>query len=189
MWLNWKINYSETLDFAYPFYTSIWWNKSDRYIELKYKKEIEQNADCSIDTNLRIYRTHFFSKFEEKKVNDLLDKYPLKDKTRKDVINIQWRWVNKVYTRVILPRDAIVKSNYWMTINKYENSTVLGFYINTRLLETTNYNIDYKLENKECKPYDYKIYKQPWIRDYFVEIKQWERITKDLSVKWDFIYK
>ena len=189
LWLNWKINYFETLDFAYPFYTSIWWNKSDRYIELKYKKEITQNIDCSIDTNLRIYRTHFFSKFEEKKVNDLLDKYPLKDKTRKDVINIQWRWENRVYTRVILPKDAIVEPNYWMTINKYDNSTVLGFYINTRLLETTNYNINYKLENKDCNTYSYKFYKQPWVRDYFMEIKEWEKITKDLSVKWDFIYK
>ena len=36
---------------------------------MKYKKNISENYDCSIDTNLQIYRTHFFSKFEEEKVN------------------------------------------------------------------------------------------------------------------------
>ena len=189
LWLNWKINYSETLDYAYPIYTSIWWNKSDRYIELKYKKEIEQNADCSIDTNLRIYRTHFFSKFEEKKVNDLLDKYPLKDKTRKDVINIQWRWENKVYTRLMLPKEAIVEATRWMKIIKNKNSTILEFYINTRLLETTNFNINYKIPNKECKPYSYKFYKQPWVRDYILEIKNGQRIIKELWLEKDYLYK
>jgi hypothetical protein len=38
---------------------------------------------------LKIFRTHFFSKFEEEKVNNLLEKYPIKDKTKNDIINIQ----------------------------------------------------------------------------------------------------
>lgn len=188
LWLNWKINYSDTLDFSYPVFTSIWWNKSDRYIELKYKKEIEKNADCSINTNLSIFRTHFFSKFEEKKVNDLLDKYPLKDKTRTDVINIQWKWENKSYVRVLLPKDAIVEKKAWMNINKYSQATVVDFYINTRLLETTNFDINYKIPNKECKPYNYKFYKQPGIRDYNIEIKEWEKYIKEYWVGLDYIY-
>jgi hypothetical protein len=48
-----------------------------------------------------------------------------------------------------------------MNINKYENTTVVDFYMNTRVLESTNYNIEYKIENKECLDYDYKFLKQP----------------------------
>jgi hypothetical protein len=189
LWINWKINYSDTLDFAYPVFTSIWWNKSDRYIELKYKKNIEQNADCSINTNLNIYRTHFFSKFEEQKVNELLDKYPLKDKTRKDVINIQWKWENKAYVRVLLPKDAEVDKKSWMNISKYPNATVLDFYINTRLLESTLYDINYNIPNRECLPYNFKFYKQPWIRDYNFEINDNNRVIKELWVKGDYVYE
>lgn len=188
LWLNWKINYSDSLDFAYPVYTSVWWNKSDRYIELKYKKEITKNSDCSIDTNLRIFRTHFFSKFEEKKVNDLLDKYPLKDKTRKDVVNIQWKWENKAYVRVVLPKNAIIEKKKWMNINTHSQATVVDFYINTRLLETTNFEIDYIIPNRECKPYDFKFYKQAGIRDYNIEVKEWEKYIKEYWIKGDYVY-
>lgn len=187
LWLNWKINYSDTLDFSYPVYTSIWWNKSDRYIELKYKKDIIQNEDCSINTNLKIYRTHFFSKFEEIKVNDLIDKHPLKDKNRKDIINIQWKGENKAYVRVILPKDAIIEPKEWMKINSHSQATVVDFYMNTRLLESTHYDINYKLANKECKTYDFKFYKQPGIRNYNFEILNWENKTKVLWIDWDYI--
>ncbi|MFK7780542.1 MAG: DUF4012 domain-containing protein [Candidatus Gracilibacteria bacterium] len=187
--LNGKINYSDSLDFSYPVFTSVGGNKSDRYIELKYKKEIEKNADCSIDTNLRIFRTHFFSKFEEKKVNDLLDKHPLNNKTRTDVINIQGKGENKAYVRVVLPKEAIIEEKEGMNINTYEQTQVVDFYINTRLLETTNYDINYTIPNNECEPYDFKFYKQPGIRDYYFEIREGDNFIRELGVKGDYLYK
>jgi len=48
-----------------------------------------------------------------------------------------------------------------MNVNKYKNTTVVDFYMNTRALETTNYNIEYKIKNKNCKKYNYKFFKQP----------------------------
>ncbi len=189
LWLSWEINYSDNLDFAYPVYTSIWWNKSDRYVELRYKKTIEKNLDCSIDTNLQIFRTHFFSKFEEKKVNDLLDEYSIQDKTRKDIINIQWRWVNKSYIRVVLPLEAIVEKNSNLRVNKYEKATVVDFYQDTRLLETTNFDVKYKIPNRECVDYNFKLYKQPWIRDYNLNILEKEKEIREYHIKSDYFYK
>jgi len=189
LWLNWKIKYSDTLDFSYPVFTSIWWNKSDRYIELKYKKNVEKNSDCSIDTNLQIFRTHLFSKFEETKVNNLLDEYPIQDKTRKDIVNIQWKWVNKSFVRVVLPLNAIVEKKPNLNINKYEKATVVDFYQNTRVLETTNFNIKYKIPNRDCKKYDFKFYKQPGIRDYNIEIIEWKKVIKKYRIEGDYIYR
>ena len=186
LWLNWEINFSETLDFAYPVYTSIWGNKSDRYIELKYKKTVEQNPDCSIDTKLSIFRTHFFSKFEEQKVNDLLDKYWVTDK--KDIINIQWKWVNKSYIRVLLPKDVIVQKQDWLKVTKFDNFTLLEYYQDTRVLESTHYDIDYKIKNLECRDYDFKLYKQPWIREYNLELNEWDKLIKELGIRGDYSY-
>jgi hypothetical protein len=189
LWLNGKINYNDTLDYSYPVYSSIWWNKSDRYIELKYEKNIEFNYDCSIDTNLEIHRTHFFSKFEEEKVSTLLDKYPIKDKTRKDILNIQWKWVNKSYIRVVLPKDIEVFPDRWQHVEKYKNNTVVSFYSDTRVLESTSYNIKYRLKNSKCENYSFKFYKQPWIRKYSLKINDWKIKKTFNSLKTDFIYK
>lgn len=194
LWLNWKINYSDTLDFNYPVYTNIGWNKSDRYIDIKYKKQIELNADCSINTNLNIYRTHLFSKKQEQEVINLLNKYQIKDKTNKDIINIQWKWVNKAYIRVVLPKNIIIENQKWLNINKYKNTTVVDFYINTRLLEESNYNFNYKILNKECLEYSYKLYKQPWIRTFDIELNNlwiyWNdnNLLKLKWIEWDYIY-
>ncbi len=186
LWLTWKIDYSKTLDFAYPVYTSIWWNKSDRYIETKYKKSIKTNNDCSVDTNLNIYRAHHFSKLEEEKVVELLNKYWVEDQT--DIINIQWRWTNKSYTRVVLPKQAVVTPKEWLTVYKEQDYTVAEFYITTRRLESTNYDIEYKIPNINCQKYDFKLYKQPGIKIYDVDIIKWWDKIKKRWITWDFKY-
>jgi len=189
LWINWKINFNKTLDFNYPVFTSIWWNKTDRYIKLKYEKNINYNVDCSIDTNLKIYRTHYFTKNEEKKVINILDNYPIKDKTRKDILNIQWKWINKQYVRVILPKNIKVKKKKWLKITYNNNFTLVEFYINTRQLETTNYDIDYTILNRSCKDYSYILYKQPWIREYDLKIKDKTNTIKQKWIRKDFKLK
>lgn len=186
LWVNWKINFSETLDFAYPVYTSIWWNKSDRYIEIKYKKDIIENSDCSIDTNLSINRIHMFSKFEEEKVNKLLNYYNVIDK--QDIINIQWKGDNKSYVRILLPKEAIIEPTEWMNIEEFDTFKKIDYYQNTRVLESTNFNIKYKLPNKDCKNYNFKLYKQPWIREYWIEINKKNEQIKKIWINNDFEY-
>lgn len=189
LWLNWKIDYSNTLDFSYPVYTSIGWNKSDRYIELKYSKNIIKNEDCSIDTDLKINRKHLFSNNEEQKIINILNNYPIKDKKINDLINIQWKWENKSYVRVILPKDAIVQEKDWMNIIKQEEYTILEFYMDTKILESTQYNINYKIPNIECNKYSFKFYKQPGINKYNLEIIDWDKNIEKTLITGDYIYK
>ena len=184
LWLNWKINYSDTLDFAYPVYTSIWWNKSDRYIKIDYKKQIKKNKDCSIDTNLQINRWHLFSKIEEEKVINIINKFPNKDKTKKDLLNIQWKWNNISFTRIILPKNIEIKNRDWIKIIRYKKFTILQFYINTEVTQISNFNINYKIKNKDCKKYNFKLYKQAWISNYNIQIDN----NQFKAIKKDFIY-
>ncbi len=187
LWLNWKINYQDTLDFAYPVVTSVWSNKSDRYVELKYKKNIVKNSDCSIDTNLDIYRTHLFSKIEEQKVIDLLNNHWV-TKDKEKLLNIQWKWDNKSYIRVLLPKSAIVEEKEWMNIKKFDNFVMVDYYHNTRVLESTNFEIKYKLPNLKCTDYKFKLYKQSWIRNYDLEINDSNNLLKEIWIKGDYIY-
>ena len=187
LWLNWKINYANSLDFNYPIYTSIWWNKSDRYLDLKYKKNITRNADCSIDTKLEIIRSHTFTNTEEKQVNDLLNKYKSTD-NRENIINIQWRWDNKSFTRILLPRWVIVKEKPNLKVSYHPKLTVVEIYMTTRLRETNSYELEYTIANKKCDNYSFKFYKQPGIRNYDIEINKDSVQTKENNIKTDFVF-
>ncbi|MDP2090859.1 MAG: DUF4012 domain-containing protein [Candidatus Gracilibacteria bacterium] len=184
--LNGKINYMSTMDFAYPVYTSVGGNKSDRYIQLKYTKNIIRNPDCSIDTNLNIIRSHEFSKEEEQKVNELLDNHSVTDKV--DVINIQGRGENKAYVRVLLPKEAIIEQNEGMNIIQSETYQMVDYYHDTRLLEIKNFDIKYKIPNSKCENYKFKIYKQPGIRTYDLEINDKDNTFREEDIEGDYVY-
>jgi hypothetical protein len=69
--------YPSTLDFAYPVFTSISGNKSDRYIKRNFEKEIKINEDCSVDTKLIITQRHSFTKGNEEFLKFIMDKYKI----------------------------------------------------------------------------------------------------------------
>lgn len=183
LWLN--IDYSSSLDFAYPVFTSVSWNKSDRYIKREFYKNIKINDDCSIDTNLDISLTHFFSSSEEQKINQILDDYQVDNKD--EIMYIQWRWRNLSFVRVLLPKEAIVEPKLGLTVNdSSKDKKIVDFYMETSNLQTKNFNINYKLENKDCKRYDFIFYKQPGIKSYNIEVTWGDKDTKWLNQKWDF---
>jgi len=169
LWLNWKINYNDSIDFSYPVYTSISWNKSDRYIKRTYEKKIKQNFDCSISTNLNIISRHTYSKDEESKLKILIKKYNIINTFKS--LYIQWYWENRQYVRVLLPKESIIEKSKKYLIHKLDKFTMVDFFLNTRKTETTNFNINYTIINKKCKKYNYIFYKQPGIKKYNFKIK------------------
>ena len=186
--LSWNIDFENTLDFSYPVFTSVWWVKTDRYIKRKFKKDITINDDCSIETNLDIYQSHLFTKTEEEKIIKILSKYNIDDKDK--ILHIQWRWYNYQYIRLLLPKDAIIEKNEnIISENTFDNFKVLDFYLKTERLQTTNINIKYKIENKDCNMYDFNFYKQSWLKDYSIEIKNKSSIIKENNLENDFYYK
>jgi len=186
LWLNWNINYEETLDFSYPVFTSISWNKSDRYIKRKYEKNITQNPDCSIDTRLKISLSHLFTKKEEQKIKDILEKYDLQEKN--NFIKIQGGWDNYSFVKVLLPKDAKIDWKKSIKIIELERKKSVEFFIKTRPLETSSFEIKYTLENKNCEKYDFKLYKQPWLKNYEIKITQNSKLIRNSWIKGDYYY-
>ena len=128
LWLNWEINFRETLDFNYPIYSSIWWNKSDRYMDYRYEKTVKKAEwTCKYSTNLKIFNTHTFSPQNEIIVEQILDKYEKLWKKREDIINIQWKGDNKSYLRILLPKEAKVSLWEWQKVTEYEKYKILEF--------------------------------------------------------------
>ena len=53
------------------------------------------------------------------------------------------------------------------------------FFINTIKTQITDFNINYTIENSECKQYNYTFYKQPWIKKYNFSINnKWDKKEK-----------
>lgn len=185
LWLNWNINYWKTIDFSYPVYTSIWWCKTDRYMERKYTKNVSINKDCSIDTSLKINQTHLFTQKEENNLVILLKKYNI---TNENIIYIQWKADNKQYLQIVLPKNAIIKKQDFFTIKENNNNKIVQFYTNARRLEAINHTIEYTIPNPTCEKYDYTFYKQPWIKNYKLELNiTWNNYKFDELNK-DFIF-
>jgi hypothetical protein len=185
LWLNWELAFHKTLDFSYPVFTSLSWNKSDRYIKTKYNKNIEEIGKCSYKTNLEIIRKHQYNNIEEKKIDDLLNKYNIKDKNH--IRYIQWKWDNYQYVRVYLPKNAVIEPQLGLIIKNETRYKIAEFFIKTRLYETTTNNIEYTVYKSNCNWYSYKLYKQPGIVSYDMNMKiNWEKISaKDIQK--DFI--
>ena len=185
LWLNGDVSYWDTLDYTYPVYTSIWWWKTDRYYKREYKKIVNTNIDCSIDTKLEITWFHLFTKKKEDEILELMRKYNVTDK---NILFIQWKTDNKSYVRVLLPKNAIIEKNKNISISELDNHQLVEFYTNTRRLEKVSQVINYTLPNKSCEEYSFKLYKQPGIRSYDIQVEKDWYLDKKYWIEKDYYY-
>lgn len=183
--INWTIDYNSSIDFAYPVYTSISSNKSDRYVVRKYEKTIKQNKDCSIDTSLKLSLSHNFTLDDENYIRDLIKKYEIRDPK---IMHIQWTWNNWQYIKVLLPKNAIIKEDRNYKIEETAGLKYVSFYLQTRRFETKSMTINYILPNEKCEKYTFNFYKQAWIRKYDIVIKDDDIHIEKKNISTDFIY-
>ncbi len=183
--INGKIDYDSSLDFAYPVYTSISWNKSDRYMARKYEKEIKQNKDCSIETSLKLSLSHNLTLDDESELKDLIKKYEIKTPW---TMYIQWTWRNRQYVRLLLPKNAIIKENKNYIVEETPSVKYVNFYMQTNRFETKSMIINYTLPNKDCKKYSFNLYKQAWVRKYDMVIRDDDVMIEKKNISNDFNY-
>lgn len=165
LWVNWDFIKPETIDFNYPVFTSISWNKSNRYLKTSYEKTVLQNKDCSIDTSLKVVLQNNFTEILEKRISDLMSFYKVQNSQKS--MYIQWKWDNIEYVRIILPKDSEIKdTKEILEIKELDIWKQIDFYIKTPVWEKKDFLIEYKLQNKNCSKYSYSLIKQAWIKNY-----------------------
>ncbi|MDP3381481.1 MAG: hypothetical protein Q8S84_08550 [bacterium] len=65
---------------------------------------------------------------------------------------------------------------------------MVDYYHDTRLLEIKNFDIKYKIPNSKCENYKFKIYKQPGIRTYDLEINDKDNTFREEDIEGDYVY-
>lgn len=181
--------YDTLMDFSYPVFTSIWWNKSDRYISRTFQNSYSISENCSIQSEFWIELRHNFNLNQEIYIKNLLYDFDGLVKENLDtLLDIQWRGSNKVYMRVLLPKDAKILPQKNMSIVQKDTYQEVQFYLSTSPTSQTNYTISYTLPNPSCLPYSYRFIKQPGIQPYLFELKKdWYLINSSYNEA-DFIY-
>lgn len=183
IWVNWELDFDKHLDFSYPYFTSISWNKSDRYVNKNFEKTYNILDNCKIETSLKIELNHNFSVKDEEKIRkeyyNLWNNVDLKNQ-----ILIQWKWENRQFVRVLIPKNAEILNNN-LTQKRKNNYKEIQFYMYTKPGQKTEKEIKYEIKNEKCEEYSYKFYKQPWIKSYNLKVNQFnfDKIKKDFIFK------
>lgn len=187
IWLTWDINYDSSLDYFYPVYTSLSWNKSDRYMERAYTHEVfKSSQNCDFTITSTIESSHNMTNARRTNIQNLIEEYNLESP---NLLEIQWNQRNRQFVRVILPNDAIIQEDENYTIIEYWKRKWVEFFLETRRQEKTRFTLEYVLPNPECREYSFTLYKQPWIRhhDLILNIENskytYNKIDKDFFFK------
>ena len=199
--LTWSFDYEKQTDFNYPFFISVWWNKTDRYISRKYIKDVKiyknkENNKCNINTSLEVILENNFTDKDEERIISSMNKFRIKPNN--DLINIAWKWINQSFTKILIPKNAIINNNdlnkYWYTlVNHWEYITIEKL-LKTKHWEKSYFKINYKLENIDCNANNFKLYKQAWIYNYDIYFNYQNNFTwveENIKLDWlkiDFYY-
>ncbi len=185
--LNWNIDYSQSLDYFYPVYTSLSGNKSDRYMKRNYVIKVNSQSDsCDYDVSFQIRSTHAMTKNRRDDIQNFIAEYNLDSP---NLFEIQWAARNRQYVRVIVPNNTIIPPRTWTDIVDYGKRKWLEFYLDTLLSQTSIYEHSYTLINPSCENYSTTIYKQAGIPEFWVRITiDWESYNYD-NMQWDFYFE
>lgn len=158
------------IDFTYPVFTSISWNKSDRYIQRTFLYEVQASKNhqktCDYTVRFAIELEHTFSKNEEDTLRKVLYNIGFSlESFIEYMIAIQGKGKHSSYVRVLIPHDAHVLS--WEVVSrKYEAYQEVSFYMELEPGEKKIHEFFYRIPGVACNKYEYFFYKQPWILRY-----------------------
>jgi hypothetical protein len=105
-----------------------------------------------------------------------------------NLLQIQWKWLNRQYIRVLIPKNSIVNNNSKLKVKEFENYKEVSFFLNTNSLFESNFSFDYNILNPECKNYNYIFIKQPWINNYDLNLTKSWILEQNIYSEKDFIF-
>jgi len=155
-----NIDYTQTLDFDYPVYTSLSGNKSDRYMQRLYTKKVQYDATtCRIHTSFTLSQRHTFHAQDKTRIENEVSEFGIEDP---DVLQIQGDAPNKQFIRVLIPDTAEnVELENSMNVVDYGVRKGIEFYTTVLPTQRIDDSFSYDIPNPDCLPYTYKLYKQP----------------------------
>jgi hypothetical protein len=187
IWVNGKINYDKSLDYMYPVYTSLSWNKSDRYMNRSYSIGVDRVDDsCDFFIKTQIKSSHNMSKQRRDFVQSMIANYKLDSP---NLFKIQGADRNRQFMRIILPTDSEIIPKVGTDIVDYGQRKWIEFFLETPEQQAEYYDYEYILANPNCQPYSTTLYKQPGIPSFDVKLNVF---GKEFGYQWleeDFYFE
>lgn len=186
IWVTGNIDFRASEDFSYPVFTSLSGNKSDRYIERSYIHEVTSSQSCDHDIRSTLVSSHNMTRQQKDTISEYIESLNIDDDS---LLEIQWAARNRQYVRVILPDDAVIIPSKNYEIIDYGDRQGIEFFIETQQQQRTSFSYEYSLPNPECKPYDFTLYKQPWIPRYDIQLNLDGEKFEYKNVEEDFYFE
>ena len=187
MWINGKIDYDSSLDYMYPVYTSLSWNKSDRYMDRSYTIDVTRVEDsCDFAISTQIKSSHNMPETRRKFIQNIMSAYNL---DTPNLFEIQGAARNRQFMRIILPTNSEITPQAWSEIVDYGQRKWIEFFLETPEQQAVFYDYEYILRNPTCSAYSTKVYKQPWIQSYDVALNLYWDEFEYKNLKEDFYFE
>jgi hypothetical protein len=155
-------------NWAYPVWTSVSGNKSDRYIERTYTSELIPLWKCAYENKITLINKNTYTKEDGKNITQIMDMIGIKEKEEREKhLFIQGNGKNKAFVRLYTPLGStLAYSGSDITVSNNEFSTVFSFSIDTLPASTSSKTLRYRVDIQNCETKDTKLhfYKQPGLR-------------------------
>jgi hypothetical protein len=166
--INQKMPNQCSRNWIYPVFTSVSWNKSDRYIDRTYRSTVTKILGCKYENLITITNTHTFSQKENETILQYLDEAWVSSKEDREKYRfIQWNGKNKAFVRLFVPLWSELALG-WKDIQSEsnENATVFSFMLEAPVGGSASKTIRYTTNIPNCQTYNSEVdwYRQPWLR-------------------------
>lgn len=157
-------------NWIYPVFTSISWNKSDRYMRREFSLIPLSFSGCEVTNHFRLESYNEFNVNIKKEILWLFDELKIKDpEERARLLQIQGEWTNRQFIRILAPKWSKItnKFNYMVSQDdSHPDYTFFKFYLNTDISKKSLIEFEYSTKPKKCdsKPV---FYKQPGLGIYW----------------------
>ena len=187
LWIDGHIDFSKSEDFWYPVYTSVSWNKSDRYMQRSYSYTVTRQESCDYNIEVQISTTHAMTKVHRDHIETLKNEFWIEDD--QELKMIQWEGRNRQFIRYLLPLEAQVQQLQSGDVISYGSRQGIEFFLETPLLQTSRFDFSYRLENPDCRDYSFTHFKQPGIRKYDINITYNGSMNRYTDITSDFTFE
>lgn len=158
-------------NFAYPVFTSISGNKSDRYVHRTFEVKTQAVEGCKVLNEFRLESDHAMSVDDKEKIRGLLYDLGVPPDQHEKQIFIQGNGDNRQYVRVLVPKGSKLSGKPPIEVDVDDSMpdyTVFAFYITTVPGQKSAAFFDYESEPKDCSKKS-TFYAQPGLQNYTVK--------------------
>lgn len=160
-------------NFVYPVFTSLSWNKSDRYVHRTFDLSRLSQSGCTVTNRFALTSEHLFSAGERENIRSMLYRYGVDVKEHEHELYVQWNGDNVQFIRLLVPKNSsfvgiskeLEGQFKWNT--EHAEYDEISFNITTGVGKTSQMFVDYASTPNSCRP-ELQFIEQPGLQRFQV---------------------